>query len=282
MLIIKKNYSSTPVNITTTHFGAADYPVYSQRVNAAVPLAATGGTILLHITGQEWRDYYHDYLPINTYSSVTYGQTTGGTAISPPVLYPTLDAFPSNYSSQTFNMIFTDPQSISSSTKIYPNDSAPFLVPGGSIYSPNSNFRFTLQTDGNLVLYRKNPNLTETAIWASYTQGQPSAGVYLQTDGNMVIYNSSHVGIWASFIYNNPGGLNTVSNAYYALQNDGNLVFYWPMYYYPWGREPGWVIAGATDTAGGGSVSSHFTNFNHPLNPYPAFQGSGSNFQNVR
>jgi len=46
--------------------------------------------------------------------------------------------------------------------------------------------RFTLQADGNLVLYTKN----NQAIWSSGTAGKGTSAFYVQTDGNLVIYNT--------------------------------------------------------------------------------------------
>ncbi|HTH83200.1 MAG TPA: hypothetical protein VL490_09710 [Mucilaginibacter sp.] len=273
---------STPVIVSSASFGAAYNIFYAQRVAAAIPATDVGGTILLKVTGYEYSDFFQESFPVGGYSSTTYGQVLGGTPIPPPVLYPTLDVFPAHYSTTTFNLIYTNPLTTGGAiTKITSSDSQPVLTPGQSIYSPNGNNRLTLQTDGNLVLYRKNSNGSETGIWSSRTAGMASASLYFQTDGNLVIYNSSHTGLWASNIYSYSGS-GVVTNAYYALQDDGGFVLYWPTYYFPAGKYLAWVIAASSDT-GGEIITAHGGNLNHPIDPFPtAVSDVGTAFHNTR
>ncbi|MFD8932809.1 hypothetical protein ACFV0X_48905, partial [Streptomyces mirabilis] len=81
--------------------------------------------------------------------------------------------------------------------------------------------RLVMQTDGNLVMYRKRDG---AAIWSSRTSGHPGAYAIMQTDGNLVIYTSTGGPgkggtLWSTRTYGNPG-------AYAVMQDDGNLVVY--------------------------------------------------------
>jgi len=115
-----------------------------------------------------------------------------------------------------------------SSTKIYANNTTPVLVAGQAIYSPNNAYRLTLQTDGNLVLYR---NSDGTPLWNSVTQSNAvkSKSLFFQTDGNLVLYKGTDMSSgsnWATSRNDTSGNTNLGSNAFFALQDDGNLVFY--------------------------------------------------------
>jgi hypothetical protein len=88
------------------------------------------------------------------------------------------------------------------------------MYPGQSIYTPDRRFRLILQTDGNLVLYSPTK-----ALWASGTDGQPTAFLTLQSDGNLVLYDRSVHPLWASYTVR--FGLTRL-----IVQGDGNLVLY--------------------------------------------------------
>lgn len=148
-------------------------------------------------------------------------------------------------------------------TLIYPSDTNPVLTVGSSIYSPNNVYRLTLQTDGNVVLY-KNVNGSEQPLWSTRTQNsQPKPqSLFFQSDGNLVLYLGTAMNsgsIWASERYNR-AGFNTVTsaNAFYALQDDGNFVFYWR--YASNGQNMSWVLASTATTNG---LSPHSGNL-HP------------------
>ena len=75
--------------------------------------------------------------------------------------------------------------------------------------------RYTMQGDGNLVVYDTN----NVPLWASNTEGNPGAQLVM-TNGNLVIYGPPKpVALWSSGTSNNPG-------ASYTFQSDGNLVVY--------------------------------------------------------
>lgn len=95
-------------------------------------------------------------------------------------------------------------------------ESNQLLTPGQSLVSPNERFRLTLQTDGNLVLYRGG-----TALWATATNGKPAARTIMQADGNLVLYDVANQPLWATHTSGNPG-------SYVRVQDDGNIVIYRP------------------------------------------------------
>ena len=69
-----------------------------------------------------------------------------------------------------------------------------FLYPGKSLVSTNLWYQLLMQRDGNLVVYNK----SNTPVWSTQTQGQPSFAVF-QPDGNFVLYRySDGVAIWNS------------------------------------------------------------------------------------
>lgn len=89
------------------------------------------------------------------------------------------------------------------------------LKPGMQLISPNGQYTFVQQKDGNLVLY----NAREQALWASGTNGRAVEKCILQPDGNLVQYLPYKVSAWAA-------GTNGNAGAYLTVQDDGNVVIY--------------------------------------------------------
>lgn len=86
------------------------------------------------------------------------------------------------------------------------------LQPGDApLYSSNMQFRLTMQTDGNLVLYRSDG----VPLWATGT----SAVFRLnnQNDGNLVLYRRNGTPVWSTGTWAH--GPSTL-----VVQNDGNVV----------------------------------------------------------
>jgi len=90
------------------------------------------------------------------------------------------------------------------------------LWQGQSLWSSNGAYQLILQNDGNLVEYGPNG-----ALWATNTSGSGEV-LTQQTDGNLVIYNCCGA-IWAS-----GSGGHASSEFLTELQDDANLVTYWP------------------------------------------------------
>lgn len=87
------------------------------------------------------------------------------------------------------------------------------LMAGQKMYSQNGNYYLILQSDGNLVLYRKDGKV----MWNSKKSAKSPGYVTMQSDGNLVSYDKFDTPIWSS-------GTNGWNGAYAILQNDGNLV----------------------------------------------------------
>jgi len=112
----------------------------------------------------------------------------------------------------------------SSPSGTYPPSSAADHISAGSglnsdsspnyLQSNDKRFRFTVTTDGNLLVQQNG-----VTLWS--IGAHPNAGPYrlnMQTDGNLVLYNGSWSPIWAT----GTGGSGNQLN----LQPDGNLVMY--------------------------------------------------------
>jgi hypothetical protein len=82
--------------------------------------------------------------------------------------------------------------------------------------STNGKYYVTLQSDGNVVLYKG-----EKALWATGTNRQDVYGIFVQKDGNLVAYLSGDRPTWASNTAGR-GGRET----FLIMQDDGNLVLY--------------------------------------------------------
>jgi lysozyme len=90
------------------------------------------------------------------------------------------------------------------------------LIGGQYLHTPAGTGLLTMQTDGNLVLYRYGK-----ARWFSATDRYPGSRLILQSDGNLVIYDGAGVPRWSSRTAGS--GANRLD-----LQTDGNLVLYSP------------------------------------------------------
>jgi hypothetical protein len=88
------------------------------------------------------------------------------------------------------------------------------LSPGQQIASPDGRYRLTYQGDGNLVIYRTADTL---AVWSSGTSGTSAGRAVMQTDGNFVVYNAAGTAVFHTWTYGNPG-------AFLRLQNNGSIV----------------------------------------------------------
>jgi len=92
-------------------------------------------------------------------------------------------------------------------------ESGAVLHPKDYIISPDGQSVFTLQEDGNLVLYSN-----FKAVWNTVTFGRPPDRLEMGTDGNLVIYFKDG-STWATNTFGHNGST-------LKLQTDGNLVLY--------------------------------------------------------
>ena len=121
------------------------------------------------------------------------------------------------------------------------------LLPGQYLTLPDGSRILSMQNDGDLVLYGR---AVSRQLWQSGTSGHPGARYTMQGDGNLVVYDTNNVPLWASNTGGNPGAQLVMTNgnlviysppkpmalwssgtsnnpgAYYAFQSDGNLVVY--------------------------------------------------------
>ncbi|XP_020101866.1 mannose-specific lectin-like [Ananas comosus] len=103
------------------------------------------------------------------------------------------------------------------------------------------NYRLTMQTDCNLVLYDGG-----NAVWSSGTYNQGS-GCYakMQSDGNLVVYGGYNNALWATNTEREQG------NYICVLQRDRNVVIYGPALWASGTNRvgtPGVVISAANST----------------------------------
>lgn len=110
------------------------------------------------------------------------------------------------------------------SDKLLPNQ---VLGPNQSITSLNGRYFFVYQTDGNLVLYKRYPNGSQKALWASGTNGKGGNRCIMQADGNLVIYNPANKPLWSSNTFHDAGSS-------LVMQDDGNAVIYNPAHKAIW------------------------------------------------
>lgn len=98
-----------------------------------------------------------------------------------------------------------------------------FLQPNESISSPNKDYDFVYQEDGNAVVYKRDRPADQTAIWSTDTHRQAAWRTYMQEDGNFVVYKQEGVPAWASGVHGNDPKYEGCS---LVLQDDGRLVIY--------------------------------------------------------
>lgn len=90
------------------------------------------------------------------------------------------------------------------------------LSVGGAIYSPNNQYVFIMQGDGNLVLYVRSGSNWVPMNWATNTVGTGANTAAFQSDGNLVLYGPSGA-IWSSNTWQ-------YHCANLSVQDDGNVV----------------------------------------------------------
>ena len=84
------------------------------------------------------------------------------------------------------------------------------------ILSPNKSFKLLMQPDGNLVVYQTKDL---KVMWASNTMNSGAMVAKMQPDGNFVLYNASNSAKWATGTNGHPGAI-------LNLLDTGDLVVY--------------------------------------------------------
>jgi hypothetical protein len=84
----------------------------------------------------------------------------------------------------------------------------------GQSWKPCSNYEFTFQNDGNLVLYSP----SRKPLWATGTDNTSADRFMIQNDGNVVLY-AGNKALWASDTAGNSG-------ITFTIQIDGNVIVF--------------------------------------------------------
>ena|GEM_PF-5958626 len=88
------------------------------------------------------------------------------------------------------------------------------------ISSKNRFYRAVMQADGNFVIYNRG-NGVEKPLWHTNTYGNNGAFFALQQDGNLVVYSSAH-----KPLYHSGTGRSPYASYRFALGDDGILTLY--------------------------------------------------------
>lgn len=107
------------------------------------------------------------------------------------------------------------------------------LAPESGIYSPNGNFLFWMQSDGNLVAYGNFGSGWAPLGWSTNTVGSGATVAYFQSDGNLVLYSQAGLPVWNSNTAN-------YQCSRLAVANDGNVTI----------TTPDGVVVFSTNTGG--------------------------------
>ncbi len=93
------------------------------------------------------------------------------------------------------------------------------LMVGSALQSANKQYSFSVQGDGNLVLYRINVS-PWVPLWHSKTSGSGGSNLVLGTDGVLRLLAANGSVVWSTQRGGGPGSYHL------AMQSDGNLVLY--------------------------------------------------------
>ncbi|GAA0998928.1 hypothetical protein GCM10009563_23740 [Subtercola frigoramans] len=99
--------------------------------------------------------------------------------------------------------------------------------------SPNGQYRFVLQSDGNAVIVGPGG-----PIWGSHSDGNSVNPLAFQDDGNIVLYRTDGRAVWSTFTNGKPA-------RELVMQDDGNLVLY---------GDGGYFWSSGTTQGGGGGA----------------------------
>ena len=108
------------------------------------------------------------------------------------------------------------------------------MAAGDTLRSPDGRYRFTMQSDGNGVVY----DAAGRPVFASGTRLAGST-LTLQSDGNTVVYAPGRVPLWHTRTAGRPA-------SHLTMQSDGNLVLYGTDGRATWSSRTGTIPAPAT------------------------------------
>lgn len=117
---------------------------------------------------------------------------------------------------------------------------APSSLLGGESIDSKNGYRFTMQTDGNAVLYGPAES-GRKVLWSSRTAGNPGARITMMAGGNLALTAESGKPLWTN-------GRNGYAGSYLVLESSGNLAQYQPVAN---GRRMVWSTGTASASAAG-------------------------------
>jgi hypothetical protein len=89
--------------------------------------------------------------------------------------------------------------------------------------SVNNKYFFTLEYNGNLVIYKSKLFIQENKIWSSFTNYSLNPHPFklkLHSDGNLVLIDAKKHKVWSSNTAHNNGN----GNYYLIIQDNGRLA----------------------------------------------------------
>jgi hypothetical protein len=86
--------------------------------------------------------------------------------------------------------------------------------------TPSGRTVLTMQSDGNLVLYKDG-----AAVWASWTVGT-GHHLSMQGDGNLVVYNWDLKPVWSSGTAGSPGAVLSIQEGNMAIFQGDDPLWY--------------------------------------------------------
>jgi hypothetical protein len=193
-----------------------------------------------------WTDYNPCRQKSNMWGEALEGisatsERCNATPPSSPVVsstYGEVECGPNNYECPFPAAGFPPPGDTASSTGVVKLPNGPSncgtTIPSGTIMnyndsytSPNGEYSFVMQGDGNLVLYHNGVGATWAANTADSEQKNEDGGVktILQSDGNIQVIDSKNNVLWES---DTAAGKHSTyyEGATISVQNDGNVVLY--------------------------------------------------------
>ena len=132
------------------------------------------------------------------------------------------------------------------------------VLPSGSqVTSPGGTYWLAMQTDGNLVFYKRGATgKPATATWASGTSGSGATHLVMETNGDLALLTKSNATIWTSHTSPATGVSLGISDlGFFSLITPGNIVLWFNGT--STGRSESQITTNQTLTAGQSLVASN-------------------------